>query len=135
MKATTLTRIARHVPSPLLHVATRRRTRGVVLSQIFRRMPEMLTPTGRKARGAIRFDIGDGQNVDTWYAVLANGICETSRELDSARPRVTISISAYDFVRLVTGADPIKLFTAGKLRLAGDTYFGASVAELFDIPK
>jgi len=38
-------------------------------------------------------------------------------------------------VRLATGADPVKLFSSGKLRLAGDTYFGASVGELFDIPR
>jgi hypothetical protein len=44
-------------------------------------------------------------------------------------------MTAYDFARLATGTDPIELFTAGKLRLAGDTYFGASVGELFDLPR
>src|SRR5262245_48995764 len=133
MRATTLTRIARRVPDPLLRAATLPPTRGVVLDQIFKRMPELLTPAGRKARGVIRFDIVDGKSVRTWYAVLGDGRCEIRRGAGSPRPRATISIAAYDFVQLATGADPIKLFTAGRLRLAGDTYFGASVGSLFDI--
>lgn len=135
MRATTLTRIARHLPRPILRVAAMPPTRRMLLRQVFARMPELLTPTGRKATGVIRFDIVDGSARDTWYAVFADGTCEIARQLESVRPRATISMSAFDFVQLATGADPIKLFTAGKLRLAGDTYFGASVGELFDIPK
>jgi hypothetical protein len=106
--------------------------RGVVLGQIFRRMPELVSPAGRKARGVIRFDIGHGRDVETWYAVFADGACTTARSV-AARPRVTISLSAFDFVQLATGRNPIDLFSGGRLRLAGDTYFGASVAELFDL--
>lgn len=136
MRATTLLRVSRRVPSPLLRVATLRPTRGVVLGQIFKRMPELLSPTGRKANGVIRFDIGDRRAVDTWFVSLAGGTCRVSESLaDGARPRVTISVSAYDFVQLATGADAIRLFAAGKLRLAGDTYFGASIGELFDIAR
>ena len=80
----------------------------------------------------IRFDIGRGSDVQTWYAVFADGGCTTGRSVD-ARPRVTISLSAFDFVQLATGSNPIDLFSGGKLRLAGDTYFGASVGELFDL--
>jgi hypothetical protein len=119
----------------VLHAATRRPTRGIVLRQIFERMPAMLSPTGRKATGVIRFDVVDGKTVDTWYLQLRNGSCEVSRTIDSVRPRATIIVAPVDFVRLATGADPVKLFTDGKPRLAGDTYFGASVGELFDIPK
>jgi putative sterol carrier protein len=104
-----------------------------VLGQIFKRMPELLSPTGRKSNGVIRFDIGDRRAVDTWYVTLARGTCQVSESPDGVRPRVTISLSAYDFVQLATGADAIRLFSAGKLRLAGDTYFGASIGELFDI--
>jgi len=132
MKATTLVAVARRTPTPLLRLATRRPWRGVVLGQIFGHMPELLSATGRKARGVIRFDIGQGSDVETWYAVLADGVCTTGRTVD-ARPRVTISLSAFDVVQLATGREPIELFRAGRLRLAGDTYFGASVGELFDL--
>lgn len=135
MKATTLIRVSRRVPKPLLRLATLRPTRGVVLAQIFKRMPELLSPAGRKANGVIRFDIGDGTTVDTWYVALGGGTCEVSRTPDAGRPRATIMLAPFDFVQLATGADAIKLFADGKLRLAGDTYFGASVGELFDIAR
>ena len=133
MKAKTLIRLTRIVPNSLLRLAVLPPTRGIVLGQIFKRMPEMLTPTGRKATGVIRFDIGDRDSVDTWYVSLDNGVCGVSRPPETTRPRAKIIVSAFDFVQLATGADPIVLFAAGKLRLAGDTYFGASIGELFDI--
>lgn len=132
MKATTLVGVARRTPAPLLRAATRRPLRRLVIGQVFAHMPELLSDTGRKARGVIRFDIGGGSSVDTWYAEFADGACTTSRHTDS-RPRVTISLAAFDFVRLASGSNPIDLFSAGRLRLAGDTYFGASVGELFDL--
>jgi len=135
VKTTTVARIARRVPTPVLRAATRRPTRGIVLRQIFERMPSLLSPAGRKAKGVIRFDVGDGKAVETWYLRLGDGTCVVSRTNDSVRPRATIIVAPEDFVRLATGADAIKLFTDGKLRLAGDTYFGASVGELFEIPK
>lgn len=136
MRATTLVGVARHTPRPLLRLATAPPTRGVVIAQIFRHMPQLVSRAGRKARGVIRFDIGAGTGVDTWYATFGDGRCEITRELAApSRPRVTISLSAYDFVALATGTNPIELFSAGKLRLAGDTYFGASVGELLDLPR
>lgn len=130
MKAQTLIRLARRVPSPLLRMSTSRPTRRLVLRQVFSRMPQLLSPAGRKASGVIRFEIGD---VDTWYVTLGDGTCEVSQSPNGVRPRATIHLSAYDFLRLATGADAIQLFAAGRLRIAGDTYFGASVGELFDI--
>lgn len=135
MKAKTLIRLARRVPSPLLRLSTRRPTRGLVLRQVFSRMPELLSPAGRKASGVIRFEIGEDDDVDTWYVTLGGGTCAVSQSPDGVRPRATIHLSAYDFVRLATGADAIQLFAAGRLRIAGDTYFGASVGELFDIAR
>jgi hypothetical protein len=132
MKASTLVGVARHTPTPLLRLATYPPLRRLVIKQIFAGMPELLSNTGRKARGVIRFDIDCGSRVDTWYAVLGDGQCATSRHAE-ARPRVTISLSAFDFVRLASGSNAIELFSAGGLRLAGDTYFGASVGELFDL--
>lgn len=134
VRAATLVGLARHTPRPVLRLATMSPTRSVVVGQIFKRMPELVSAAGRKARGVIRFDIGTGSGVDTWYVVFADGTCETTREV-TARPRVTISMPASAFVELATGTQPIELFSAGKLRLAGDTYFGASVGELFDLPR
>ncbi|WP_116996668.1 SCP2 sterol-binding domain-containing protein [Desertimonas flava] len=132
MKATTLVSVARRTPRPILRMATRRPASGAVIGQVFRRMPELLSPAGRKARGVIRFDIRTGSAVETWYATFGAGTCTTGRRVDT-RPRVTISLEALDFVQLASGTDPIELFRAGRLRLAGDTYFGASVGELFDL--
>jgi hypothetical protein len=132
MKAATLVRLTRHVPKPVLRLATRRPTRRLVLGQVFKRMPELLSPAGRKANGVIRFDITSGE---TWFVALGGGgRCEVTQR-HAGTPRVTIILSAFDFVQIATGADPVRLFTAGKVRMAGDTYFGASLAELFDLPR
>ena len=132
MKASTLVGVARRTPTPMLRLATRPPLRRLVIGQVFANMPDLLSHTGRKARGVIRFDIDCGSRVDTWYVALGDGTCTTTRAV-ATRPRVTISLSAFDFVRLASGSNPIELFSAGRLRLAGDTYFGASVGELFDL--
>ncbi len=134
MKASTLVRVGRRVPDPFVRLATRRPTRRAVVRQIFTRMPDLLSSAGRKANGIIRFDVVDDTSVDTWYVTFAGGRCDVSRTCPGA-PRATIILSSYDFVRLATGADAVRMFTAGKLRLSGDTYFGASVGGLFDLPR
>ena len=96
-------------------------------------MPELLSHTGRKARGVIRFDIDCGSRVDTWYAVLGDGTCDDDPSRRDSPTGHHLVVSAFDFVRLASGSNPIELFSAGGLRLAGDTYFGASVGELFDL--
>ena len=130
MRAATLIGVARRIPAPVVRMVTASPARSVVLRSIFTRMPQLLSPAGRKATGVIRFDVTGRGRVDTWYVSLGGDRCVVGRH-GPARPRATIIVSAFDFVQLATGTDPIRLFADGRLRLSGDTYFGASVGAFF----
>jgi predicted lipid carrier protein YhbT len=134
VNAASLIRITRRLPDTWLRAAMSSPARRVIVGTIFRRMPELLSPAGRKARAVVRFDVTVGRAVDTWYLELDVGGCTVSRAC-VRRPRSTVVLSAYDLVRLAAGADPVLLFREGRLRLSGDTYFGASIGTLFDLPR
>ncbi len=56
---------------------------------------------------------------------------ESTRE-----PRVTITLSPLDFVRLITRtASAPMLFVTGKVKVKGDLGFAAGLTGLFDLPR
>jgi putative sterol carrier protein len=112
--------------------------RKPVLDEIFKRMGEHVDPQKAAGQDAIvHWKIlgrPDGGH-DHYEVVLENGKVEVSDE-PSREPRVTFSIGAVDFIRLVSGnaAGPT-LFMTGKLKIEGDLMFASQMASLFRIPK
>lgn len=112
--------------------------RGQVLDEIFRRMAEQFRPEKAKGQNVtVRFVVtgSPSGDADTYEAVVRDGVCTTSKELDGS-PRSTITLGAVPFLRLVTGtAGGVELFMKGKLKVSGDMMFAAQVAGWFVIPR
>src|ERR687892_1724569 len=117
-------------PTEQLAEGMRGELRGPILDEVFGRMEEHLK--GEQARGVDAVVLWritgrpDGE-ADLYQVVIRDGRCEVTKEA-TAEPRVTLTIEAADFLKLVTGnvAGP-ELFMAGKLRLEGDLGFAATL--------
>lgn len=123
----------------LQEVLARPELRILILDEIFRRMQEHLRVERARSVDAVvhwRFSGGSGEDgYDRYTSVISGGTCATSRD-SAAEPRVTITMSAYDFLRLITSnASAPVLFMTGKLKVRGDLAFAASMMGLFDLPK
>ena len=72
---------------------------------------------------------------DHYELVIKDGKAAVS-STPQHEPRVTFSVGAVDFLKLVTGnANGPILFTTGKLKISGDLVFAAQIAGMFRIPK
>jgi hypothetical protein len=111
--------------------------RGFVLDEVFRRMEEHFD--GERADGTeavIRWKITGlpKGGADRYEVRIRDGSCVVSKEI-TEKPRVTFSVGAVDFLKLVTGnASGPSLFLRRKLRVRGDLAFAAKVPSLFRIP-
>jgi predicted lipid carrier protein YhbT len=108
-----------------------------VLDEVFRRMEQHFDAERADGTNAvIRWKItGLPKGAADRYEVrIRDGSCVVSKEL-TEKPRVTLSVGAVDFLKLVTGnASGPKLFLRRKLRIRGDLAFAARVPSLFKIP-
>ena len=131
-----LARILRSMPPEELAEGVRV-NRDALLGQAFARFADQLSDVGRRQRGVIKWRISgaDDGGHDRWFVVLRDGSCEAGRDLD-LRPRVTLTVGALDFLRLVTGnADPARLVLSRRLRIRGDLLWAARMPRLFSIPR
>jgi len=110
--------------------------RTKVLDEVFDRMGSRYRG-GRSTDAVIHWKILDrpGGGYDLYENVLADGTCTVNKD-KTREPRVTISLSGPEFLRLASGnGSPTMMFFSGKLKLAGDIGFAAALSSLFDIPK
>ena len=67
--------------------------------------------------------------------VVDDGVCTLS-PVPAHPPSVTLSLSAANFLLMVTGrASPLALFMRGKMRATGDIGLTMKLPTLFDIPR
>jgi len=103
------------------------------LNEIFSKMPEAFAP--EKAEGVkavIQLDLsGDGGG--SWQIKIADGqIAAQEGQADS--PDLTLGMEADDYVALTRGeANPMGLFMAGKIKLAGDMGLAMKFQEMFNM--
>ncbi|MGH3648196.1 MAG: SCP2 sterol-binding domain-containing protein [Micromonosporaceae bacterium] len=110
--------------------------RAKVLDEVFGRMGSRYQG-GKSTNAVIHWKILDkpGGGYDLYENVLADGVCTVNKQ-QNRKPRVTISISGPEFLKLASGnGSPTMMFFSGKLKLAGDIGFAAALSSLFDIPK
>jgi putative sterol carrier protein len=130
-----LARMIRSLPEDQLAAGVRA-NREPLLEEVFRRFPERISEAGRRADAVLKWRLGgrDDGGYDRWSIVLRHGACEVAKDLD-AKPRVTLTLDALDFLKLVTGnASPIKLLATGRLSMRGDLIFAARIPTLFKAP-
>jgi putative sterol carrier protein len=101
--------------------------------QAFDMMPSRFNKEASKGLNAVyQFDLsGDGGG--KWYVVIANEQCQVS-EGAHASPNITISMTAQDYLDLVTGKlNGQVAFMTGKLRIAGDMGLALRMQSLFSV--
>jgi hypothetical protein len=110
-----------------------------VLEEIFRRMESHVrSERAKRVRAVVRWRITEGVGpggLDRYESVIADGTCIVNRVMKD-EPRVTITLTLIDFVRLVTRqATPPDLFLTGKLKVKVDLAFAAGLLGFFDLPN
>ncbi len=118
--------------------------RGVVLGEIFRRLPDFVND--RKARGAdllIGFRLlghPDGE-IERYAVRVRDGVATVSRpeagdtEADGEARDATVTCEAYDFLRLATGhLSAITGVLRGQLKVKGDKAKALQLSSIIDIP-
>ena len=104
-----------------------------VLGQIFAGMVEAFLPQKAGSQSAvIQYDINVGGTVHSYQLKIAGGKCELVK--GAAGPaRVTLTLQAPDFLRLVTGTlNGMQAFMTGKLKLTGDMMFAQVMQGWFE---
>jgi putative sterol carrier protein len=119
--------------------------RGVVLSEIFRRLPDFVNP--RKARGA-DFLIGfrllghPSGEIERYAVQVREGVATVTRTeagdadaADGDARDATVTCEAYDFLRLATGhLSAITGVLRGQLKVKGDKAKALQLSSIIDIP-
>jgi putative sterol carrier protein len=116
--------------------------RDVVLSEVFRRMPDYVhAEKARRHEIAVAFKIGgrpDG-GVDRYLVTLRDGRAAVERieGTDSGPDRdATIAMNGAQFLKLVTGhLNPVKGVMRGHLKVRGDVKAALTFSGLMDIPS
>jgi putative sterol carrier protein len=110
--------------------------RDVIVSEVFRRMPERVNKTTAGAvEAVIAWTITRPGGEPDRYVVTVDKGTATVEKGTAENPRVSLELGPVTFLRLVTGnANPVTAFMAGEIVIQGDLMFAASVATLFEIP-
>jgi putative sterol carrier protein len=109
-----------------------------ILDEVFARMRDQFLPEkAGSRRAAVHWRITgrpDG-GYDEYELVIADGTC-TVNSPPEQEPRVTITLDAVEFLRLVSGnAQATTMFLTRKLTLDGDLGLGAGLTAMFAIPQ
>lgn len=102
------------------------------LGQIFQGMAEAFLPDKAGSQSAvIQYDLTTPDGKVSYQLKVAAGTCKVTKGTpDSAR--VTLGLSAPDFLRLITGKlDGQTAFFQGKLKLSGDMMFAQTMQSWF----
>ena len=131
-------RLMRETPPERVEQIMRSPARKPILDAIFWQMPRQLDSGHAKDLDlTIRWCITgrpDG-GVDAYSLQLEGGEARIIRGADPPKPRLTITMDAVEFLRLVTGnSDPMRAYFTGRVKLAGDLMVAAKLATLFRMP-
>ena len=131
-------RLVRDAPPERLEQLMRSPARKPLLDGIFWQMPKQLDDGQAKdVTASIRWCMtGRGDDgMDIYQLELEAGRARIIRGADGPDPRLTITITAVDFLRLVSGnLDPMQAYFKGQIKLAGDIMVATKLASLFRMP-
>jgi predicted lipid carrier protein YhbT len=109
-----------------------------ILQEVFSRMESRFKPeTAGRLDALVRWRISDPQQEDAVYeTAIADGTCTLGTGTSDRDPRLSLTLSAADFLRLASGnASGITLFMTRRLKAAGDLGLASGLTRYFDIPK
>jgi putative sterol carrier protein len=131
-------RLVRDTPPERLEQVMRSPARKPILDGIFWQIPKQID--AKQAAGiksSIRWCITGRQDngTDIFQLELDEGRCRVIRGGGGADPRLTITLDAADFVRLISGnLDPMHAYFKGRIKLSGDLTLAAKLALIFRMP-
>jgi SCP-2 sterol transfer family len=139
-------RIVKSLSAREIDEAFRGELRLRALREVFSRMQRLFRPDGAGSLSAlIRWRIepgGSGPGADgpggptVFETAIADGVCTATEGASAADPRVTLTMSDAEFLKLVSGnGSPVTMFMMRKIKIAGDVGLAAGLTRLFDIPK
>jgi len=135
---TLVTLITRASDAQIAEVASSARAREMVLGEVFRRMSRHVrAEKAASSNGVVRWRIFCGADVDyqRFQTVFEGGSCVSGADLDR-QPRVTVTLSIADFLRLAAGCVGFpRLVAARRLKFKGDIRYAIRLSGMFDIPK
>ena len=112
--------------------------RGAILDEIFGRAATHVRSDRAAGDDAVvHFHLTgrtDGE-ADFYELVIVSGTARVNRE-PSDRPKLSVTVDAVDFLKLVTGnASGPALFLQGRLKARGNLLWGAKLNSLFALPR
>jgi putative sterol carrier protein len=133
-----ITRVVRDAPPERIEQLMRSPARRPILDGIFWQMPKQINP--QRAAGVtttVRWCItgrSDGAT-DIYKLEIDDGRATAGRDGGDATPRLTITVDGAEFVRIATGnSEPMEAYFKGRVQLAGDIMFAASLGSMFKLP-
>jgi alkyl sulfatase BDS1-like metallo-beta-lactamase superfamily hydrolase len=131
-------RLIREAPPERVEQVMHSPARKPILDAIFWQMPKQLdSGQATDLNLTIRWCITgrpDG-GVDTYSLQLEGGEARIIRGAEAPNPRLTITMDAVEFLRLVSGnSDPMRAYFTGRVKLAGDLMVAAKLTTLFRMP-
>ncbi|MFL6155718.1 MAG: SCP2 sterol-binding domain-containing protein, partial [Marmoricola sp.] len=113
--------------------------RGLVLGEVFRRLPEFLiAEKAERARVSIAFEIGgrpDGQT-DRYVVRVADGVCTVDGDAPAGSTvDATLDLEGHEFLRLVLGQlNPVRGVLSGQIRVRGQVVKALGFNAVMRIP-
>jgi alkanesulfonate monooxygenase SsuD/methylene tetrahydromethanopterin reductase-like flavin-dependent oxidoreductase (luciferase family)/putative sterol carrier protein len=106
---------------------------GAGLKVIFAGMERQFVPANARGfTGDIQYNLRPADGEQRSWTVTIDGDHATARPGAAAKPRLTITLSVADFVRIAGGdLDPVKAVLTGRLELAGDFAVAMRLGEMF----
>jgi putative sterol carrier protein len=114
--------------------------RGLVLAEVFRRLPEfMIAEKAERVRVAVAFEIGgrhDGE-VDRYVVRIAEGECVVIPAADAdSSVDATLVLEGHQFLRLVLGhLNPVRGVLSGELQVKGQVLKALGFNSVMRIPS
>ena len=101
------------------------------VDEVFRRMPEVFSPTAAQGLDAVfQFDI-KGEGGGAWNVTIRDGACAVEQGTHDD-PRVTISMSDENWISLVNRQlNAVTAFMTGKIKVKGDLMLAQRIGDLF----
>jgi predicted lipid carrier protein YhbT len=131
-------RLVKNLPKRDLDAIATGASRERIADEIFGRIQTRFkAEVAGRLRALVRWHIVDpGQPELVYETDIADGAITLRKGAGDGEPRLTLSGSAVDIVRLFSGnASGTTLFMTRKLKVSGDLGLAASLTRYFDIPK
>lgn len=131
--------LVKRTPAKELAAFLRGEPRARVLAEVFGRMECQFRPENAGSLDTVirwRITGADGEPEAVYETAISGGRCTVREGASDAEPRVTLTMTDTEFLRLVSGnGNPVTMFMTRKLKVSGDIGLASGLTRLFDIPK